>query len=48
MLFEDAARLPQTLNEGVCSLIAHDDSFLASYLAMPEFGVRFESKFGFD
>jgi ABC-type amino acid transport substrate-binding protein/ABC-type amino acid transport system permease subunit len=48
MLFEYGSRLPQTLVEGVCSLISHDDSFLASYLADPTFGARFEPKFGFD
>ncbi|MBO9479574.1 transporter substrate-binding domain-containing protein [Shimia sp. R11_0] len=48
MLFEDAGRLPKALDEKVCSLVAHDDSFLASYLAEPSFGVRFEPKFGFD
>ena len=48
MLFEDAGRLPEALEEEVCTLVAHDDSFLASYLAGPEFGARFERKFGFD
>ena len=48
MLFEDAGRLPKALDEQVCSLVAHDDSFLASYLADPDFGARFEPKFGFD
>ena len=48
MLFEDAARLPKALDERICSLVAHDDSFLASYLADPAFGARFEPKFGFD
>ncbi|WP_171097096.1 transporter substrate-binding domain-containing protein [Ruegeria sp. HKCCD7255] len=48
MLFEDASRLPEALTEQVCRLVAHDDSFLASYLAEPSFGDRFEPKFGFD
>lgn len=48
MLFEDASRLPQALDEQICRLVAHDDSFLASYLAVPTFGARFEPKFGFD
>lgn len=48
MLFEDGGRLPEALDEQVCALVSHDDSFLASYLAMPEFGARFERKFGFD
>ena len=48
MLFEDGGRLPKALDEQVCTIVAHDDSFLASYLAVPEFGARFERKFGFD
>jgi len=48
MLFEDGGRLPEALDKQVCRLVAHDDSFLASYLAEPEFGARFEPKFGFD
>jgi len=48
MLFEDGSRLPQALDEEICALVSHDDSFLASYLAVPEFGARFEPKFGFD
>lgn len=48
MLFEDGGRLPEALDEQVCALVSHDDSFLASYLAVPEFGARFERKFGFD
>ncbi|WP_233270503.1 transporter substrate-binding domain-containing protein [Chachezhania sediminis] len=48
MLFEDAARLPEALNENVCVLAAHDDSFMAYYLGEPAFGDRFERKFGFD
>lgn len=48
MLFEDGGRLPEALDEQVCTLVAHDDSFLASYIAVPDFGARFERKFGFD
>ncbi|MCR9177789.1 MAG: transporter substrate-binding domain-containing protein [Alphaproteobacteria bacterium] len=48
MLFEDAGRLPEALDEQICNLVAHDDSFLASYLVNPELGDRFERKFGFD
>ncbi|MEM1351427.1 MAG: transporter substrate-binding domain-containing protein [Pseudomonadota bacterium] len=48
MLFEDGGRLPEALDEEVCRLVAHDDSFLASYLAEEPFGEQFEPKFGFD
>ncbi len=47
-LFRDAGRLPKALDEQICRLVAHDDSFLASYLADPALGSRFEPKFGFD
>lgn len=48
MLFENAARLPEALDEEICRLVAQDDSFLASFLIDPAFGTRFERKFGFD
>ena len=48
MLFDSANRLPEALRNGTCRLASHDDSFFASYLAEPEFGDRFERKFGFD
>ncbi len=48
MLFENAARLPEALDEEICRLVAQDDSFLASFLVDPAFGDRFERKFGFD
>lgn len=47
-LFKDAGRLPKALDEQICRLVAHDDSFLASYLADPTLASRFEPKFGFD
>ncbi len=48
LLFDDASRLPRGLEDETCLLAAQDDSFFASYLADPDFGSRFEPKFGFD
>jgi len=48
MLFEFASELPQRLADESCPLAAQDDSFFVSYLADPQFGGRFERKFGFD
>ncbi len=47
MLFESAVRLPEALEDGTCRLASQDDSFFASFIAVPEFGARFERKFGF-
>ncbi len=48
MLFESAVRLPEALEERTCTLASQDDSFFATFIAMPEFAARFERKFGFD
>ena len=48
MLFEFASELPERLANESCPLAAQDDSFFASVLDDPEFGSRFERKFGFD
>jgi ABC-type amino acid transport system permease subunit len=46
-LFDNAASLPQRLDDRTCTLAAQDDSFFAHYLQAPEFGDRFSAKFGF-
>ncbi|MGR3804693.1 transporter substrate-binding domain-containing protein [Marinibacterium profundimaris] len=48
MLWDSASRLPEALRDGTCRLASHDDSFFAFYLSDPEFGDKFERKFGFD
>ena len=47
MLFDDAARLPDLLDDETCTLAAQDDSFFAYYFTNPSFVARFSEKFGF-
>jgi ABC-type amino acid transport substrate-binding protein/ABC-type amino acid transport system permease subunit len=47
MLFDDAARLPDRLDDETCTLAAQDDSFFAYYFTNPSFVARFSEKFGF-
>jgi polar amino acid transport system substrate-binding protein len=47
MLFDDAAALPQRLDDQTCTLAAQDDSFFAYFFTEPGFAARFSAKFGF-
>ncbi len=47
MLFDDAAILPERLEDQTCALVAQDDSFFAHYFTAPEFEAQFSQKFGF-
>ena len=47
MLFDDAARLRDRLDDETCTLAAQDDSFFAYYFTNPSFVARFSEKFGF-
>jgi ABC-type amino acid transport substrate-binding protein/ABC-type amino acid transport system permease subunit len=47
MLFDDAASLPQRLDDQTCTLAAQDDSFFAYYFTDPGFAARFSEKLGF-
>lgn len=47
MLFDEAAVLPERLDDQTCALAAQDDSFFAYYFNDPGFAARFSEKFGF-
>ncbi len=47
MLFDDAAVLPERLQDQTCTLVAQDDSFFDHYFTSADFASQFSEKFGF-
>ena len=47
MLFDDAAILPERLEDQTCTLVAQDDSFFAYYFTAPEFEAQFSREVRF-
>ena len=47
MLFDEAATLPERLDDRTCTLAAQDNSFFASYFTGPHFSATYAEKFGF-